>query len=228
MSAQGGNFVFFYLRYEPSVEHMITLAPNGFESLLPSGSWTKCFCANNFTCRTDSGLVTNDPFNEEMYYALTRFYTGCNPAESLLPSTMECFYDNGFCVSFINSIYTSTDYTDVTPLNSSTSDRFSVDATIEDLFTNLFIDSWSTALFYASYFNQCQPISCSYPIQQRKTPLEIVTTIAGLIGGLSTIFKLISPSIISVFAYIIVRYRQRHQPRTGSTVTDQSKIIYRR
>ena len=226
MSAQRGNFGVFYLRDEQAVEHMITLASNGFESAVRSGSRTKCFCANNFTYRTDSALYVDDPINGATYYVMPRFYTGCNPMESLLQSTMECFYDNGFCLNFIDSIDTSTQYIDISPLNPSTSGRFSVDSTIDDLFTNLFIDSWSTALFYASYFNQCQPILCSYPIQERKAPLEIVTTIAGLIGGLSTILKIFSPSMISVFAYIIGRYRKRHQPR--NTVIHQSKIIYRR
>ena len=227
MTIQGSNFGLFYSRNQPPVLPTITLASSGFESLLQNGSSAACFCANNSTCQTDSGIQVNGPMNtdpltrEPRYYPVSHFYTGCNPVESLLPSTLECLYDRGIFMRILHDISNTSDPIIISPLNSSMSSRFSVEATIEDLFTNLFVELWSTTLLYSSYFNQCQPIVCSYPIQERKSPLEIVTTIASLIGGLSTIFKFLSPYLISLLAYITVRYRQRRRQR--DIVTHQGK-----
>jgi hypothetical protein len=153
----------------------------------------------------------------------------CFPIESLLPSTLQCFYDNNPCFDIINNIFDKTIYMNFTRLNSSEPSRFSINVTISDLLKQLFIESWSTTIDYSSYFNKCQPLSCSYTLIQRRNFLQILTTITALIGGLAKIFRFLSPLIISVFLYSIHRYRNRHLPKRikiHQGTIEQFKYLY--
>lgn len=155
-------------------------------------------------------------------YIIPNFYARCYPIESLLPSTMECFYDSSPCFDIMNNISEPTIYKNFTRLDSSKPNRFAVNSTIGALLEQLFVDSWPRKFNYSSYFDKCQPLYCSYTIIQRRSLIEIVTTITGLIGGLSTIFKFLSPYMVAVFLYLIDRYRHRHE-RADATVM-QSKM----
>ncbi len=68
-----------------------------------------------------------------------------------------------------------------------------INTTIAELLGQLFIESWSSNLSYTSYFTKCQPAFCSYVVNTQKSALEIVTTITGLIGGLSIVLRLVIP-----------------------------------
>ncbi|CAF1412535.1 unnamed protein product [Adineta ricciae] len=184
------------------------LQSDGFVSTFANGTTTKCYCSNDFTCQTETSLFH---YNEDhqpngSYYHVPNFYTGCYPIESLLRSTLQCFYENSPCFDIVNNITDEELYQNFTRLNSNRSSRFAINITVDDLLQQLFIDSWLTTLNYSSYFQKCQPIYCEYTILQRKDAVEIVTTITGLIGGLATIFKLVSPYVISIIFYLIRRF----------------------
>jgi hypothetical protein len=219
------NFAVIYYTNENFTEFLTELTSDGFISISSNGLQSKCLCKNNFTCETGAYLfnydINDQPIN--IYYTVPNFFTRCYPIESLFASTMECFYDNNSCFNIVNNISNFTDYENFTLLNPFQSSQFSINITMIDLVDQLFIDSWLITPLYSSYFNQCQPIYCSYNINQRKNTAEILTTITGLIGGLSTIFKFLSPYMISVLFYLIYRYRNRHMPRNN--VIDPSKSI---
>ena len=222
MTIQGSNFGLFYSENQPAALPTIALATNGFQSLLGNGSSTLCFCANNFTCQTESVIFGGSPGNGDLYYVLPQFYTGCNPIDSIFLSTLACLYEGSGFMEILDDRLQVPLSSNVTALDPSIPSRFSVDTSIEDLFTNLFVELWSTTLFYPSYFKQCQPTICSYQILQRKSPLEIISTITGLIGGLSTIFRFLSPYIVVAFTYIMVRRRRRRE--LTDTNTHQGKF----
>jgi hypothetical protein len=221
------NFAVIYYTDENYTEFLTALASDGFISIPSSGSQSKCLCKDNFTCETGAYIFNYDENNQptDISYTVPDFYTRCYPIESLFASTMSCFYTDNSCFTIINNLTNYTGYEVFTLLDPSYPSNFSIDDIMMTLVDQLFIDSWLTTPLYSSYFNQCQPTYCSYTINQRKTVTELLTTITGLIGGLSTIFRLVSPYIISALFYVIYRYRNRHLPRNN--LINSSKSITR-
>ncbi|CAF1437435.1 unnamed protein product [Adineta steineri] len=163
----------------------------------------ECSCALNMNCTTQAGFFLNDLSTIEPINGLK---IGCTPSEALFSSTLECFYD----ISCINLILQSVDNDNMlySPLSSNNS-RFSMNSTVFDLITNVFIEDWLTLIDYLKYFNQCLPSSCSYQYIQRFNWLYTVTVLLGLYGGLSFIFKWLCPKIILLFNQIYQYYRKR-------------------
>jgi hypothetical protein len=140
------------------------------------------------------------------------------PFQSLLMSTLECFY-NDTCLSqmkqFINTTLSPTNFTRLNsssslPLNNNQYDR------IESLANNLFIRSWNNQSSFQSYFNQCHPLTCQYTYETRLNIIYIVTTIIGLMGGLNVVLRLLLPFIIKSTARIWndIFHRQRDNINT--------------
>ncbi len=222
ISGGDANFRVGYYTDKQSSMTLAILKIWGFSSPASDGT-PDCLCAYNISCGINSVLYKYDKNGNptKVYYTLPDFYMRCFPIESLLPSTLECFYDNNPCFDIINNV-SSKIMKNFTRLNSSQPSRFPINVTINDLLEALFLESWLTTLYYPNYFDKCQPIYCSYTIIQRRTPLEIVTTITGLIGGLSTILKFLSPYIVAGLFYLIHRYQHRYL--TNNTEMQQSKI----
>ncbi|CAF0872610.1 unnamed protein product [Adineta steineri] len=123
------------------------------------------------------GLFTGNPAVIQVY-TIPEFYYACQPVESLLQSTLKCFYDDQDCLSIIINFYNVSSFNNFTRLNSSShASRFMRNSTISSLLSEMFIESWSESTNYSSYFAQCQPSSCSYTIAQRNSLLETLTTI---------------------------------------------------
>ena len=85
-------------------------------------------------------------------------------------------------------------------------------ATVQSLVNELFIDQWKTNVTYERYYAACEPLSCSYLINERGNLLYVISTTVGLFGGLSVVLKLIIPTIIKIRQHVIMRYRRRVQP----------------
>jgi len=81
-------------------------------------------------------------------------------------------------------------------LDASLSSRFLENSTIEDLLDELMIEEWNSSILYDNYFNECEPTECTYTHQTKKSIIYIVTTIIGLIGGLTTALQLVVPRLV--------------------------------
>ncbi|CAF1219867.1 unnamed protein product [Didymodactylos carnosus] len=120
---------------------------------------------------------------------------GCYVIDAILQSTLECFY-NETCITEILSYYDDTPSMNVTPLNSSLPSQYFVNSTIQDLVNNLMIEQWNISTTYENYYNQCQPIECTYTYERKNGVIYIITALFGLMGGLITILKLIVPTLV--------------------------------
>jgi beta-lactamase regulating signal transducer with metallopeptidase domain len=58
------------------------------------------------------------------------------------------------------------------------------------------VEEWNSSIIYENYFNECEPIECTYNQQTKNSIIYIVTTIIGLNGGLITVLKLIVPRLV--------------------------------
>ena len=69
------------------------------------------------------------------------FYRACTSLDSLLLSTLECFFENQNCLANIIQFYDQLSFaTNITRLNSSVSSRFATNSLINDIFLELFIE----------------------------------------------------------------------------------------
>ncbi|CAF1027829.1 unnamed protein product [Adineta steineri] len=168
------------------------------ERLLPFAAPTEaviyddeCSCGLYSNCTSQARFIKTNSFET---ISIKGLKIGCTPSESLLVSTLECFY-NQSCIDLIEEY---TNYTsNVTHLSSTTS-RFTVNTSITELVHNLFIEEWATTTNYSLYFKQCSPLLCSYTFTENFNVFHTITLLLSLQGGLTIILKWICPTIIRI------------------------------
>ncbi|CAF1510720.1 unnamed protein product [Adineta ricciae] len=147
-----------------------------------------CSCAVSSKCVSPSG--------EGMF-------AGCYPLESILQSTLACFYNQ-------NCLDQLFDGTVIRNISALTSSRFSSNATFESIVNELMIEKLTSNMSYELYFDACAPLSCVYSYVNNNHAIEATTTLIGLYGGLVIICRLIA---ILIVKYILHR---RHKVTTGA------------
>ncbi|CAF4840783.1 unnamed protein product, partial [Rotaria sp. Silwood2] len=127
---------------------------------------------------------------------------GCLPIESLLRSTLECFYNQTCVNTLITYLHnTSINKTIFNALDSTIYSGFFPNMTINELVNNLFVESesWKANISYTSFYSQCQPTFCTYTIIKRNSALFICTNILGLYGGLMKTFRHVIPAMMAIY-----------------------------
>ena len=175
-----------------------------------------CLCSRQRTCFSQCGFY--DQYAEDTsgdYTSITPsranvtgFFGGCFAIESLLQSTLECFFDQ-ICLNNVLSFFPTVSFS-ISVLKSINDSQFSPQSIIQTLVNQLFIERWSTVSSFVDYFSYCAPISCTYTYSDGDSALVILTTLLGLYGGLTIVLRL------SVFQ-LVTFYRNRQLPRTGPT-----------
>jgi hypothetical protein len=208
-----GSFDNFDVQIAPSPSHAAALFIWSY-STSDGNLSLSCSCANNPSCKTTTGIYTGHHGQWIVHYIVPGLYTACFPVESLLQSTLECFYDNQDCLTFLINYYNASFFSNFTQLNSSSSaSQFAANSTIGTLLGELFIEYWSGSPNYSAYFAQCQPASCSYEISRADTVPEAMTTVVALIGGLSVALHMLTPMLVSICVGLMQRaLRHQHAP----------------
>ena len=151
------------------------------------------------------------------------FKAGCYPMQSLLESTLECFFDSK-CSSSAMSFFSQSTNRTFQGLNSNET-SFDVKAPIKTLFNDLFIEQWSTVISFPSYFKQCAPISCTYPVTQRNDPLYIWTKLLGLYGGLGAALRFIVPHAVAWWRGRAIRRTTSRQGNARKHTLNQVRLF---
>ena len=94
------------------------------------------------------------------------------------------------------------------PLSNSTS-IYQVTTTLQEILSNLMIEQWNTQISYQDYFNQCQPNECLATYVHRGNIPYIITTMTGLIGGLTKVYKFVVPLLIRLIFSVINRLKRK-------------------
>ncbi|CAF1134851.1 unnamed protein product [Adineta ricciae] len=153
---------------------------------------------NNCSCGLSSKCTTQAIFidkNSSQNISIKGMKMGCIPSESLLASTLECFYDQ-LCLNFIQNY---TNYQNSSKSLSITNlTHFSQNTTIEKLRQNLFIEQWLTIMNYSLYYQKCSPLLCFYISIEQFNIFYTITIILGLQGGLTIVLKWICPKFIQI------------------------------
>jgi hypothetical protein len=174
-----------------------------------------CPCFFSATCTTRSSIL--DHLSPKSLFDVPGLRMGCYMIESLLQSTLECFYSQT-CIDTLRSYLTVSSSMPVIALNASLSSVYNVNSTIQELVDNLMIEQWNASPTYERYYNECHPTQCTYTFETRNDLIYIFTTLFGITGGLTTVLKLIVPRLVKFIMYCIQKQRTRVVPEMSVVV----------
>jgi hypothetical protein len=186
----------------------LKLTTDNINIYISERKYNNCSCAFSSTCTMQSTI--HQMITRRQLLNVSGFYTGCYAVESLLKSTFECFYDQQCIDKLINFLPTSRS-PNMTALNASLSKYFE-NSTIQELIDNLMIEKKDTFLTFENYYNECLPIQCTYTFETNNDIIYIVTTLFGVAGGLTTVFKLVIPRFVNIIMYLIRKHITRIVP----------------
>jgi len=164
-----------------------------------------CYCTDSSTCTYPSGIYPNLTGSDSYdYYGVVnppiisskhiqRLYVGCMPYESLVKSTLECFYDD-YCLSQL--------FANIENIQSLIYDRNSVysnDTKVDFLIQQLFIETISVTANFESFYSECKPTKCLYLYNSKGDVAFVILTILSLSSGLFVALKMISLFMIRFY-----------------------------
>lgn len=172
-------------------------------TLLPQ-TYSNCSCALSSSCRETMSIYeySNSTNSFVRIHSIRNFFVGCSLFESLLASTLECFYNRSCMIELDQYMYRPLRSSfNFTPLQHDRNDPYS---TIESIFNQLMVNTWSSNISYSSYYRLCAPTSCTFEHITRNDLFFVMSTIIGVFGGLSLALK-----IILIIGLRIVKTRMR-------------------
>jgi hypothetical protein len=195
--------------------YKLTIATNSTSLLTKVIDYDGCTCFSSATCTTQSSIF--DHLSQKSLFDVPGLRTGCHLIESLLQSTLECFYSQR-CIDTLRTYLTVSSSMPVIALNASLSRRYFINSTVKELVDNLMIEQWNASPTYERYYNECRPTECTYTFETRNDLIYIFTTLFGIAGGLTTVLKLIVPRLIKFIMYCIQKQRTRVVPEMSVVV----------
>lgn len=109
-------------------------------------------------------------------------YTGCFALQSVLQSSLECYF-NETCLDAVQTEIYSNASINISILDENRT-RFAPETLLTTLMDSLMIDDWGRIIQYEKYYNQCRPKFCSYPVWAGRNAYFVFTKMIGSIGGL--------------------------------------------
>jgi hypothetical protein len=172
-------------------------------------NYTRCSCSQSPFC-TEQAAVYED-YSQSVAFTVPGLYIGCYMTEAILQSNLGCFY-NQTCLDQLLPYLLGESTLDVVALDPSSLVRFSVQSTVQELVNNLMVEQWDFSSSFDDYYNQCRPAQCTYSVITRNDAINIVTTLFGLVGGLSTILGVAVPVGVRTVVYLCRRFRGAVNP----------------
>ena len=187
-----------------------------------------CICATNTDCKSPSAFYNITPNSNEdcdysLNYILQGLVAGCSPIDSLLLSTLECFYSDTDCPTILSK-YLLADFPpdfqnllffEVYPLvYDSTLSRFPPNTSIGLIVQDMMIERWNLSTSYNRFYELCAPTYCTYSQNIRtKTLIGVIIRLLSMVGGLTVSLRLITPRFVR-FIFRLLKWiteKKRHQ-----------------
>ena len=162
-----------------------------------------CSCGFSRRC-TMVAMLFN--VNQTAFYKLDGVRLGCTILESVLQSSLKCFYSMACIDSLTEALPLGDTLPDpwfmiepgrFLPMESNQS-TFNVNDTMETIISRMFINRWEEEVSYDGYFQGCGPRECTYTSYYRFDPLDIITTFLSIFGGLSTVLRVLVPILLKI------------------------------
>lgn len=166
-----------------------------------------CSCGTRNDCVEPGGIFLSG--DGTRYFTIPGWNVGCSVTETLLRSTLECFY-NASCI-FLIQAYGRIIFqglpgrANVTAMNASIPSRYASNVMIQNMVDLLFVEQWQVDKSYSAFYRRCSPSYCSYAIEERNSPLFILSRVLGLYGGLTISLRFIIPHLIRLVLHVKTR-----------------------
>ncbi|CAF3985031.1 unnamed protein product [Rotaria sordida] len=187
-----------------------------------------CSCAVSNQCTRSVGFYfQTDTIRSQPNITVPGLVLGCYTIDSLLLSTLECFYDKQ-CVKLVVDNYDFDVVGLVRPLNShavqieplrNENSRFYPNTTINEIFSQLFVEDWINSSNFTSYYTRCAPTQCTYTIREHISLTYMLTMMLGFYGGLSAILEIVLPPIVKVILQQWSKRKKRIQLDNLNNIT---------
>lgn len=165
--------------------------------------------------------------NRNTFYWLDFFvsgiFVGCYIIQATLRSDLRCFFDIDCIQELANSLFLShINASDIVLKNLATS-HYQLISSLLEIVTNLMVEEWNNQTSYNNYFNECKPLVCTATYINRGNIIYIVTTLIGLIGGLTKVCRSSVPIFVEIIMdYVIPFLRKRCGTRNNNVHTVQN------
>ena len=162
---------------------------------------------NNGSCSCDTDAECTEPAAVYHYpqttpvFKVQGFMVGCYIVEATLQSTLQLLYSQTSIDDLLRQVQFDHDASvliNTTALNASLLSQYNSTTPVSVIVQKLMTESWFKDVNYSAYYGTCHPIECKYTYTNKYDVLYIVTTIIGLIGGLTTILQTIVPKVIKL------------------------------
>lgn len=168
-----------------------------------------CFCATSANCTMPAEFFNK---NGSLRYTVKGFVLGCNVLETVLRSSVSCFYSRSCLYELWMMSYGITNIVSANKTLSnitfdSTITRFNIDDSIETLSSQMFIESWISDISYERYFNSCAPSHCTRTYYYRFSASALVTKFLSVFSGLAIVLRFLVPHLVR----ILLKFRIRLQ-----------------
>ncbi|CAF1442062.1 unnamed protein product [Adineta ricciae] len=176
-------------------------------------SLVNCICATNPYCQ-HIYYLRRDRLSSEIYfndhYSLNAsgFTRRCSDVDSLLFSTLECFYVDSDCLTILLKNIYSHSRLRYSPLfqplvYNSTISHFPPNTLIKSIVEELMIEEWNPSLFYEKFYQSCVPKYCTYLKRTRtKDTLQIIIALISIIGGVSISIRIIALYLVKTIVFL--------------------------
>ena len=101
--------------------------------------------------------------------------------------------------------------------------KFPPNTTVETLVNELFIDNWFTLTSFSNYYTKCEPILCTYTFTKTGNAPFVVTTLTGLLGGLTIVLRF---CVFNIVKWWYKRFIRPHEPTTSKLNVSNIDIKY--
>ncbi|CAF1219602.1 unnamed protein product [Adineta ricciae] len=201
-----------------------------------------CFCAINPDCRSSTVLYRSNPnsygyFTTDSIVSLVGLVRGCLHIDSLLISTLQCFYVSSRCFPTFLA-FSKPMHAGIMQLESSslriqpmaydpTVHPFSPNPSVLTIVKKLMIENWYVSLSYEHFYETCAPTYCSYLKKIRnQTLVGLFIKLVSIITGMVSVLRIVAPQLVGFMRKlrkICDRKPKQTQPIRCST-SDQLKI----
>ncbi|CAF1652155.1 unnamed protein product [Adineta ricciae] len=194
-----------------------------------------CICATNSHCQTPVLDSVNEISLDHAvdFSQVVGSIEGCSTLDSVLLSTLECYYLPS-CLSilykYINYtrriIDTGLPYLDVKPLvDDPTSSRFPPNTSLTIIIKELMIEDWNPVFSFEKYYEECAPNKCTYSqIVHTNSFVGIIMTLLSSIGGLIVALRLITPLLVKLIFILGQTKRQSKRSQDSPKLISRMKI----
>jgi hypothetical protein len=185
-----------YFNYRVKSDYMKEISLGSIQYTLSDG--TRCICDVELCNKISSSIYDIFGASTSLVSSKTRwkipgYSTGCLPVNSILVSTLECFY-NQTCLNNLTSYFPPNEtFKAMTIADSS---RYGPTSTVQSMVDNLMVEEWTINISYDKYYSHCAPSLCTYFKVSRHSFVFVITKLLSLLASLTLVLQLVIPPVV--------------------------------